>query len=170
MDRVYSPWRSDYFGSKDDGKCIFCEISNVENLSTSQLESKDKKNRVFYRDEFVFGVMNAYPYTPGHFMLIPHRHCDSPELLDSSIWLHLHKLSHKAFALLSEYGASGVNMGLNIKKAGGAGIPEHLHLHFVPRYIGDTNFFTSIAECRTYGMDFDKVFDKIKALSQKHFC
>lgn len=160
MDRIYSPWRAAYFGSKAHS-CVFCEISKNP--------QDDEKNHVIYRDNTCFGVMNLYPYTPGHFMLIPHKHCDCPSLLDSSEWLHIQTLSQKAFGLLYEYGASGVNMGMNIKKAGGAGIPEHIHLHFVPRYIGDTNFLTSIAHTRTFGIDFDSVFAKIKALCEKHF-
>lgn len=160
MDRIYAPWRSKYFGSCAQG-CVFCTIaSNPQD---------DEKNRVIYRDDKIFGVMNLYPYTPGHFMLIPLAHCDSPEELPLEIWLHLHKFSHKAANVLYEYGAQGVNMGLNIKKAGGAGIPEHLHMHFVPRYIGDTNFITSIGEARTYGMDFDSVYAKIKVLGAKYF-
>lgn len=160
MDRIYAPWRSKYFGSCAQG-CVFCAIaSNPQD---------DEKNRVIYRDDKIFGVMNLYPYTPGHFMLIPLAHCDSPEELPLEIWLHLHKFSHKAANVLYEYGAQGVNMGLNIKKAGGAGIPEHLHMHFVPRYIGDTNFITSIGEARTYGMDFDSVYAKIKVLGAKYF-
>ncbi|WP_295739335.1 HIT domain-containing protein [uncultured Helicobacter sp.] len=159
MDRIYAPWRSEYFGSYIEG-CVFCHIANNP--------QDDEKNRVIYRDDFVFGVMNLYPYTPGHFMLLPLSHCDSPEKLPLEVWLHLHTLSHKAMSVLYEYGAQGVNMGANIKKAGGAGIPEHLHIHFVPRYVGDTNFITSIADTRTYGMDFDSIYQKIKVLSKKH--
>ncbi|MCI6217919.1 MAG: HIT domain-containing protein [Helicobacter sp.] len=160
MDRIYSPWRSGYFDSKMCG-CVFCEIS--------QNAQDDEKNRVIYRDGVCFGVMNLYPYTPGHFMLIPHKHCDCPSLLDTREWQHIHMLSQKAFDVLYEYGASGINMGMNIKQAGGAGLPEHIHLHFVPRYLGDTNFLTSIADARTYGIDFDSVFLKIKTLCAKHF-
>ncbi|MDO7252542.1 HIT family protein [Helicobacter cappadocius] len=160
MDRIYSPWRSEYFGSKDNS-CVFCDISKHPEL--------DIENRVFYRDEILFGVMNRYPYTPGHFMLIPHFHTDSPDILSQKDWLHIHKLSQKAVSLLYDYGASGINIGMNIKKAGGAGIPEHIHLHILPRYIGDTNFFTTIAEGRTYGVDFDIVYEKIKKLAQKYF-
>lgn len=159
MQRIYAPWRKEYFGSKDTS-CVFCAISADP--------QSDKKNRVFYRDEVCFGIMNLYPYTPGHFMLIPHTHCDSPELLDSKAWIHIQTLSQKAFGILYEYGASGVNMGMNIKKAGGAGIPEHIHIHFVPRYIGDTNFMTSVANARTYGVDFDEIFEKIATLAKKH--
>ncbi|RDU60714.1 HIT family protein [Helicobacter marmotae] len=164
MDRIYAPWRSKYFSqsSPHTGEdCVFCNIANTP--------KDDRQNYVIYRDSLVFGVMNLYPYTPGHFMLLPLRHCDSPEKLPLEVWLHLHSLSHKAMELLYEYGAQGVNMGLNVKKAGGAGIPQHLHIHFVPRYIGDTNFMTSIAEVRTFGMDFDSIYEKVKALSAKHF-
>lgn len=140
---------------------MFCQIANNP--------QNDEKNRVIYRDSHVFGVMNLYPYTPGHFMLLPLAHCDSPEKLPIDVWLHLHTLSHRATSLLYEYGAQGVNMGINIKKAGGAGIPEHLHIHFVPRYLGDTNFITAIGEARTYGMDFDSVYQKIKMLGEKYF-
>lgn len=160
MDRIYSPWRSEYFGSKGD-ECVFCDISTHPQY--------DEQNRVFYRDSICFAVMNRYPYTPGHFMLIPHFHTDTPDNLPQADWLHIHKLSQKSVSLLYEYGASGINIGMNIKKAGGAGIPEHIHLHILPRYIGDTNFFTTIAEGRTYGVDFDVVFEKIKKLAQKYF-
>lgn len=160
MERIYSPWRSEYFNSKSD-ECVFCEISKAPN--------RDEENCVFYRDEICFGVMNRYPYIPGHFLLVPHLHIDSPEHLSQEHWLHIHKLSQKSIPLLYEYGASGINLGMNIKKAGGAGIPEHLHLHILPRYEGDTNFFTSIAESRAYGVNFDIIFEKIKVLAQKHF-
>lgn len=160
MQRIYCPWREAYFGSKGD-ECVFCEISKSPN--------DDEKHRVFYRDEMCFAVMNLFPYTPGHFMIIPHTHCDSPESLDPKIWQHIHSLSQKAFTILYEYGASGVNMGMNIKRAGGAGIPEHLHLHFVPRFIGDTNFITTIGDTRTYGNDFDCVYRKIKAIAKEVF-
>ncbi|PAF52543.1 HIT domain-containing protein [Helicobacter sp. 13S00477-4] len=160
MDRVYSPWRSDYFSSKID-ECVFCQISLAK--------ESDEENRVFYRDDICFALMNRYPYTPGHFMIIPHLHIDSPEILPQEHWLHIHKLSQKAIPLLYEYGASGINLGMNIKQAGGAGIPEHIHLHILPRYMGDTNFFTTIAEARTYGVDFDDVYQRIKELSKKYF-
>lgn len=160
MQRIYAPWRSEYFGSSG-GECTFCSIANNP--------QDDEQNKVIYRDKYVYGVMNRYPYTPGHFMIIPLAHCDSPESLPLDVWLHLHTLSHRAMNLLYEYGAQGVNMGLNVKKAGGAGIPEHLHLHFVPRYLGDTNFMTSIANTRTYGINFDEVYERIKKLAEKYF-
>ncbi len=175
MDYIYAPWRSAYFGSKSQ-ECIFCAISKGEILqkdskdSTAEsLESRDLKNHIFYRDEKIFCVMNKYPYTPGHFLIIPHFHTHSPEFLELSVWLRLQTCAKSGVALLKEFGAKGVNLGMNIEKAGGAGIPEHLHLHLVPRYFGDTNFFTTIGDTRAYGVDFDDIFLKIKELSKKHF-
>ncbi len=158
-DNLYSPWRSGYF-SHDLVDCVFCAISSQND--------KDKQNHVFYRDSICFGVMNLYPYTPGHFMLIPHKHVDSPTLLSQDEWLHINMLSQKAINMLEEYGASGINMGINIRQAAGAGIPKHLHLHFVPRFLGDTNFITAISNARVYGVNFDEIFDKITCLAKKY--
>ncbi|PAF44631.1 HIT domain-containing protein [Helicobacter sp. 11S02629-2] len=159
-DVLYSPVREEYFKEKVEG-CVFCNISKTP--------EDDMKNRVFYRDEFCFGVMNKYPYSPGHFMLIPHSHVNSPSLLDPKTWLHINALSQKAIALLEEYGAGGINLGMNIQKAGGAGIPDHIHMHFVPRYIGDTNFITTIGSARIYGVNQDIIFNEILELAKKHF-
>lgn len=161
MESLYAPWRSAYFSQKVDG-CVFCNISANEH--------KDSEHKVFYRDNLCFGVMNKYPYTPGHCMLIPHEHIDSPECLNEDTWLHIHKLSrHLSTALLNGFGAQGVNMGINIKSSAGAGIPEHLHIHFVPRWRGDTNFITTIADTRIYGVDFEKIYTDIKKLCTQYF-
>lgn len=171
MDYLYAPWRSEYFGGNKDF-CVFCAISQGINLHTNTQESiaqADSLNRIFYRDDKIFCVMNKFPYTPGHFLIIPHAHTNSPEFLNLETWLHLQKFAQKGVALLKEFGANGVNMGINIERAGGAGIPEHLHLHLVPRFLGDTNFLTAIGDARVYGVDFDAIFKRIKKLSQVHF-
>lgn len=160
MEHLYAPWRSGYFKQKSN-QCIFCAISSAKECDT--------ENRVFYRDEILFCVMNKFPYTPGHFLIIPHTHTHSPELLHTDDWLHLQKYAQRGVALLKDFGAQGVNLGMNIEKAGGAGIPEHIHLHLVPRFMGDTNFFTTIGDTRAYGVDFDTIFKTIKKLSFKHF-
>lgn len=177
MEYLYAPWRSGYFIQKN-AECVFCAISqgaqsslDVESLKSnvaedSTLRQADLANRVFYRDDKVFCVMNKFPYTPGHFLIIPHTHTHSPELLEMDIWLHLQKIAHKSVALLKEFGAKGINLGMNIERAGGAGIPEHLHLHLIPRFIGDTNFFTTIGDSRAYGVDFDAIFQRICKLAQ----
>lgn len=171
MNYLYAPWRSEYFSSKRDG-CVFCDISEGLNLHTNTKQDfslSDEANYVFYRDSKIFCVMNKFPYAPGHFLIIPHTHTHSPELLSLETWLHLQKFAQKGIALLKEFGASGINLGMNIGCAGGAGIPEHLHLHLVPRYVGDTNFFTTIGNTRAYGVDFDAIFKQIKTLSETYF-
>lgn len=180
MEYLYAPWRSGYFKDKST-ECVFCAISKGDSpLNTKSqplfegrwdsavLQKSDFTNRVFYRNDKVFCVMNKFPYTPGHFLIIPHTHIPSPELLDVEIWLQMQRIAQKGVALLKEFGAQGVNLGMNIERAGGAGIPEHLHLHLIPRFIGDTNFFTTIGDSRAYGVDFDEIFQRIYELSQKH--
>lgn len=159
MERIYAPWRNDYFHKKTKS-CVFCEIAkNPED---------DIKNYVFYRDEKCFGVMNLYPYIAGHMLFIPHDHTDDPQKLNTAVWLHLYKVAQKAIAMLYEFGAEGINMGMNIKKEGGAGIPEHLHLHLLPRYNGDTNFITSVIDHRVYSANFDEIYQKIQTLAKIH--
>lgn len=159
MDILYAPWREAYFTGKSD-ECVFCSIANNESL--------DDKNKVIYRNSELFVVMNKFPYTPGHILIVPNIHIDSPELLKQDIWLSLFAKAQKSTLMLYEFGASGINMGMNIKQCGGAGIPEHLHLHLLPRWKGDTNFITSIGNTRSYGNDFENVYLKMKELAGKY--
>ncbi|RAX54221.1 HIT family hydrolase [Helicobacter sp. 16-1353] len=159
MDVLYAPWREKYF-SKSESNCIFCDIAKNPNLDT--------QNMVVYRNEDLFIVMNKYPYTPGHILIVPMSHIDSPEKLPKNIWLNMFSIAQDSMNILYDYGASGINMGMNIKSAGGAGIPEHLHLHLLPRWSRDTNFLTSIANTRSYGVDFNEVYNKIYNLAKKY--
>jgi diadenosine tetraphosphate (Ap4A) HIT family hydrolase len=156
-DILYAPWRDEYINDKEIKGCVFCHIS--------QHPDEDENLHVLYRDEFCFIVMNRYPYTPGHFMIIPHLHTDKLEELPSEVWLHISDLAQKCVRLLKEgIGAHGVNIGMNLGSAGGAGIAEHIHMHLVPRWSRDTNFMTSIAQNRVYSTDFVKVYKKIRDL------
>ncbi|RLA72944.1 MAG: HIT domain-containing protein [Epsilonproteobacteria bacterium] len=161
-DILYAPWRNDYVtGAKIEG-CVFCHISSRQ--------ENDETLHVLYRDEHCFIVMNRYPYTPGHFMIIPHVHTDKLETLDSAVWLHISALAQKSVQMLKEgFGAQGVNIGMNLGKAAGAGIAEHIHLHLVPRWERDTNFMTSIAETRVYSTDFETMFQRLKTMTEKYF-
>ncbi|MDF1884460.1 HIT domain-containing protein [Sulfurimonas sp. SAG-AH-194-C21] len=161
-DILYAPWRDEYVaGSKIEG-CVFCHISTNAD--------KDDEFHILHRDEKCFVVMNKYPYTPGHFMIIPHLHTDKLEELESEVWLHMSALAQKSVRLLKEgFGAHGVNIGMNLGGAGGAGIAEHIHMHIVPRFNRDTNFMTSIADTRVYSTDFQRIYTKIKTLIPKYF-
>ncbi len=151
---LYAPWRNDYVtGEKIEG-CVFCHISTHAD--------NDADLHVLYRDEHCFVVMNRYPYTPGHFMIIPHHHTDKLEELESDVWLHMSDLAQKGVRFLKEcFNAQGVNIGMNLGSAAGAGIADHIHMHLVPRWRGDTNFITSIGETRVYSTDFEKIYKKI---------
>jgi diadenosine tetraphosphate (Ap4A) HIT family hydrolase len=156
-DILYAPWRDEYVTHEKIEGCVFCHIS-------SHAED-DEKLHVLYRDEYCFMVMNKYPYTPGHFMIIPNMHTDKLEDLPSDTWLHMSALAQHGVKLLKEgLNARGVNIGMNLGAAAGAGIAEHIHMHLVPRWERDTNFITSIGETRVYSTDFEKIYKKIKSL------
>ena len=156
-DILYAPWRDEYIAGKKVDGCVFCHISTHID--------EDEKAHLLYRDEFCFIVMNKYPYTPGHFMIIPHTHTDKLEELDTKVWLHINELAQKCVKMLKDaLNAQGVNIGMNLGSAGGAGIAEHIHMHIVPRWERDTNFITSIADTRVYSTDFEKIYKKLKSL------
>lgn len=158
---LYAPWRSEYVAGKKIDECVFCYTSKNANT--------DSELHVLYKDEHCFMVMNKYPYTPGHFMIIPHHHTDKLEELDSETWLHMSNLAQKSVILLKNgMNAHGVNIGMNLGAAAGAGIAEHIHMHIVPRWERDTNFITSIAKTRVYSTDFEKIYKKIKELIPKY--
>ncbi len=160
-DILYAPWRDEYVTSEKIEGCVFCHISTHE--------QDDATLHVLYRDKHCFIVMNRYPYTPGHFMIIPHHHTDKLEELESETWFHMSALAQKCVQLLKEgFGAKGVNIGMNLGSAAGAGIAEHIHMHLVPRWERDTNFITSVAQTRVYSTDFEKIYKKIKNLIPKY--
>lgn len=162
MDRLYAPWRSEYVSGEKIEGCVFCHIAN--NLS------KDEELGVLYREEDFFIVMNKYPYSPGHFMIIPHFHTDKLEELDPNVWLKMSKKTQQGVSLLKDViGAQGVNLGMNLGRVGGAGIAEHIHFHLVPRWMGDTNFITSVGDTRVYSTDFEKIYKKLKAKANDYF-
>ena len=160
-DILYAPWRDEYVTNDKIEGCVFCHISKHP--------EQERALHVLYRDEECFIVMNRYPYTPGHFMIIPHLHTDKLEALPSKTWLRMSKLSQQGVRLLKEgFGANGVNIGMNLGKAAGAGIAEHIHMHLVPRWERDTNFITAIGNTRVYSSDFEKIYEKIKSLVPKY--
>jgi diadenosine tetraphosphate (Ap4A) HIT family hydrolase len=160
MEHLYAPWREEYFQNKVDG-CVFCYIAQNPN--------EDEYSKVLYRDEKCFIVMNRYPYTPGHLMVIPKQHTDNVENLEEDIWLHINALVHKCVKMFkSEFYSQGINLGMNLGKAAGAGIAEHIHYHIVPRWERDTNFMTTIAGTRVCSNDFDKIYIKIKKALPKY--
>ena len=159
MQHIYAPWRSEYFTQKVDG-CVFCNIVKET--------KKDEELGVLFRDTHCFGVMNRYPYTPGHFMIIPNKHTDAIETLDEETWLQMSLHVKSGVKMLKDgFGAHGVNIGMNLGVEGGAGIAEHVHYHLVPRW-RDTNFITSIGGARVYGIEFEKIYKDMKKLVDEY--
>jgi len=158
---LYAPWRDEYINDKKIEGCVFCYIAK---------HVEEKSLYVLYSDAKCFVVMNRYPYTPGHFMIIPKYHTDKLEALESDVWLHMSALAQKGVRLLKEgLNAQGVNIGMNLGKAAGAGIAEHIHMHLLPRFIGDTNFITTVGKTRVYSTEFEAMYQKILALVPQYF-
>jgi len=159
MDRLYAPWRREYHVKKPEG-CVFCNIANSKEF--------DNENHVFYRDEICYMVMNRFPYNPGHFMIIPNRHVKNYEDLSEKEASHIAILAQKGCKILKDFGADGINMGWNLGFDAGAGIPDHIHMHLVPRFKRDTNMMSTIFNTRVYSADFDKIYEEIKKISKKY--
>jgi ATP adenylyltransferase len=140
-ERLWAPWRLDYIRGPGADECIFCRAMSAE--------AEDGANHVVHRGERCFVLLNAYPYTSGHLMIAPYEHVPSIEPLDPETLTELMTLSQRALAALREnYGPEGFNLGINQGKVAGAGIEDHVHLHVVPRWGGDTNFMTAVGETR----------------------
>jgi len=165
MDNLYAPWRTQYVTNtkKEIDGCVFCHIVD------SVVEDEEELG-VLYREEDFFIVMNKYPYSPGHFMIIPNLHTSNLEDLDPIIFANMAQYAQKGVKMLKDIlGAKGVNFGMNLGKAGGAGIAEHIHLHLVPRWESDTNFITTIGDARVYSSEFEYIYKKLKNASSDYF-
>lgn len=139
-ERLWAPWRMEYIRGDKSGECIFCVAAQT---------GDDAARHVVRRDERCFVMLNAYPYTSGHFMVSPYRHIGTIEALDAAEWLEVMTLAREGVAALrSAYGPDGFNLGINQGKAAGAGFDDHLHLHVVPRWEADSNFMAVTGNAR----------------------
>ena len=165
MDRLYAPWRTQYVTSDKSKRiegCVFCHAANTLD--------DDENLGILHREKDFFIVMNKYPYSPGHFMIIPNLHTSNLEDLDPQTFAQMSMYAQKGVKMLKEImNAHGVNIGMNLGKAGGAGIAEHIHLHLVPRWEGDTNFMTSVGDTRVYSSDMEEIYKKLKNVSADYF-
>ena len=161
MEYVYAPWRYSYVSEEKIEGCVFCHIAkNIE----------DDKLQVLFSDEYCYVVMNKYPYSPGHMMVVPHFHTSNIEDLESDVWIQMSIRARQGVKLLKEVmPCEGVNIGMNLGKAAGAGIEQHVHYHMLPRWLGDTNFISSIGGTRVYPANFDEIFNKLKNNASKYF-
>jgi ATP adenylyltransferase len=152
---LWSPWRFEYVsaGVKQAG-CIFCEA----------LKNPDSPDSlILHRAQHNFIILNRYPYNNGHLMIAPYHHSSNPMDVDPAILNEMMELFQRATKALREvYKPDGFNMGMNLGKCAGAGVEEHYHLHVVPRWNGDTNFMSTLAETRVVPEDFAITLSKLK--------
>ncbi len=154
---LWAPWRIEYILSEKPKECIFCEFPAAP-------ESDDRKNLVVHRAARSFSCLNRFPYNSGHLMVIPRAHVSDPSALSPEDFADLQSELLRAFAVLrAVYRPEGMNVGMNLGRAAGAGIDDHLHWHVVPRWVGDTSFMPVLADQRVVVEALDAAWEKLHA-------
>lgn len=158
MDRLWSPWRSDYIASAGDADptvCVFCKLRDDRD--------NDAANFVMHRASCNFILLNRYPYISGHLLIVPYEHLSDLDMAAKATTDELMDLTKKCQSALREvYRPDGFNVGMNLGRAAGAGIADHIHIHILPRWSGDTNFMTSIAEARVLPENLATTYQKLR--------
>ena len=141
MDYLWTPWRYAYVSNAGKpGGCVFCEAPNL---------GDDEQARIVFRGRHCFIILNTYPYTSGHVMIVPYAHLDELQKLPTEAAAEMMALSQRMETVLRElYKPDGINLGMNIGQAAGAGIAGHIHMHVLPRWIADANFMSVVGETR----------------------
>jgi ATP adenylyltransferase len=150
MERLWAPWRMEYVTGDDKPGCIFCYKPE---------EDRDRENMILKRGKLGFIMLNLYPYNNGHLMIAPYRHVgDLSDLTDDEMldMMRLVKLGKET--LTEAFGPDGFNIGINLGHVAGAGIADHVHIHIVPRWNGDTNFMPVIADIKVMPQALGKTY------------
>ncbi|MFN8035933.1 MAG: HIT domain-containing protein [Acidimicrobiia bacterium] len=161
LDRLWAGWRTSYIEtiatqepSHEPEGCVLCRLA----------DANDPEGLILERNDLTFAVMNAYPYTSGHLMVSPVRHVAALEELSPEEATELMAMLQRATtAVRAAYDPDGMNVGINVGRGGGAGVPGHLHVHVLPRWAGDTNFMTAVAEVRVLPEALTRSWEKLQA-------
>jgi len=157
MDRLWAPWRIKYITAKRTKKCIFCK----------SLVSKGK-NYVIFKTKYSFSLLNIFPYNNGHMMVSPIRHIRTLSQLKGAEVLDLFKtLNNTKIILDKALKPDGYNIGINVSRSAGAGETRHLHIHIVPRWIGDVNFMPALFDTKVISQSLDELYKQLKEVSEK---
>ena len=160
---LWAPWRSKYIKSltKHEGKdaCLFCILP----------KKPDSESLIVYRGRNVYVVLNAFPYTSGHVMVVPYKHVDSLEKLSDAELLELFKTVNLSLKVLREaFKPEGFNIGINLGRPAGAGVEKHVHVHIVPRWTGDANFMTTIYNTRVLPISLEETYKLLKEYFKRY--
>ena len=152
-DRLWAPWRMEFILGEKPSGCVLCSLADAE---------PSRESRVLARSEHAYVVLNKYPYAAGHLMVVPRRHTSDLGALEPEEHDDLWRLVRSSLpALARATNAEGINLGMNIGKAAGAGIAEHLHVHLVPRWVGDNNYVAVIGDLRVMPEHLDATWDRL---------
>jgi ATP adenylyltransferase len=156
MDYLWTPWRYQYITTSGEPcECVFCAAGRSRD---------DRANFVVHRGRHNYVILNRFPYTSGHVMVVPYVHVANLDELPAEAAAELMELSQSAVRRLREvYRPEGLNLGMNLGKCSGAGIAGHLHMHVLPRWTGDTNFMTVTAETRVLPETLEQTWERLKA-------
>jgi ATP adenylyltransferase len=158
MDKLWAPWRMKYISTVDDKKegCIFCK---------KPFENKDKENLILLRTPHSFVIMNRFPYNNGHLLVVPNRHTAHFHDLTDPEKLDLMQTMDRAIQCLQKVlHPDGFNTGMNLGRIAGAGIAEHIHMHIVPRWNGDTSFMSVISDTKIISESLEDGYDKLSTV------
>ncbi len=154
MKFLWAPWRMDYILRKREEGCFFCK---------RPLEHRDRENLILHRGKYGFVMMNRFPYTNGHLLIVPNRHCVTVEELREGEIRELFNLVKTSSQVLKDtLCPHGLNIGINVGKASGAG-EDHIHIHIVPRWVGDTNFMPVLGETKIIPQYLEETYREVRA-------
>jgi ATP adenylyltransferase len=158
MDYIWTPWRYQYMKEAASGKaveCIFCEAAARQD---------DDQTMVVYRGSKNFVILNRYPYTSGHVMVVPYVHVAELSACDADTSSEMMSLAKRVeTAYREQYKPDGMNLGMNLGRAAGAGVVGHIHMHVLPRWFGDSNFMTVTGETRVHPEELKTTYQRLRA-------
>jgi len=161
MDYLWTPWRYQYMSQVNEGtqpECIFCD---------AVARNRDEQTLLVYRGKKVFVILNRFPYTSGHVMIVPYAHIRELQACEPAALHEMMDLAQKLESIYrKEYKPDGMNLGMNLGRAAGAGVAGHLHLHVLPRWFGDSNFMTVIGETRVHPEELTTTYSRLRKALQ----
>jgi ATP adenylyltransferase len=166
MDYLFTPWRYAYVSTADRiPGCVFCQaLGPKTGLSPADLTQNDTKSRIVHRGQHCFVILNTFPYNSGHVMVVPYEHLDQLNKLPAAGAQEMMDLAQRLEGILRDlYHPDGLNLGMNIGKAAGAGVAGHIHMHVLPRWVADANFMSVVGETRVLPEDLETTYQRIKA-------